>query len=151
VHDIQHLLPHETRRPIGKELPTLPDTGPTGAVLVVEDNPINALLMEHMLNHWGYESVHVSNGQAAFNWLAENRPLLVLMDIHLPGMDGLEITRRIRQHEEWADIPIVATTALARSRDRDRCLEAGMQDYISKPINSAEFVSILAKYTWGED
>jgi CheY-like chemotaxis protein len=118
---------------------------------VVEDNPINALLMEHMLNHWGYEAVHVANGPAALNWLAENQPLLVLMDIHLPGMDGLEITRRIRQTPDWTELPIVATTALARSRDRDRCLNAGMQDYISKPINSAEFVSILAKYTWGED
>jgi CheY-like chemotaxis protein len=73
------------------------------------------------------------------------------MDIHLPEMDGLELTRRIRQQPEWTDIPIIATTAMARARDRDRCLEAGMQDYISKPINSAELVSILAKYTWGED
>jgi CheY-like chemotaxis protein len=61
----------------------------------------------------------------------------------------LEVTRQIRRRPEWSEIPIVATTALARRRDRDRCLEAGMQDYLSKPINSAELVSLLAKYTWG--
>lgn len=124
---------------------------PTGQVLLVEDNPINALLLEHMLDHWGYETIHLPNGQAALDWLANNRPMLILMDIHLPGIDGFEVTRRIRANPDWEAIPIVATTALAQARDRDRCFDAGMQDYISKPFNSAELVSILAKYTWGDD
>lgn len=121
----------------------------SGQVLLVEDHPVNAMLLEHMLTYWGYETIHVSNGQSALDWLNHHRPTLVLMDVHLPGMDGLELTRQIRNQPEWADIPIVATTALARRRDRDRCIEAGMQDYLSKPINSAELVSVLAKYTWG--
>jgi PAS domain S-box-containing protein len=121
----------------------------SGQVLLVEDHPVNAMLLEHMLTYWGYETVHVSNGQSALDWLDQHRPTLVLMDVHLPGMDGLEVTRQIRRRPEWSEIPIVATTALARRRDRDRCLEAGMQDYLSKPINSAELVSLLAKYTWG--
>jgi PAS domain S-box-containing protein len=129
-------------------LPPLPGQS-SGQVLLVEDHPVNAMLLEHMLTYWGYETVHVSNGQAALDWLAHNRPTLVLMDVHLPGMDGLELTRQIRSHDDWQDIPIVATTALARRRDRERCIEAGMQDYLSKPINSAELVSVLAKYTWG--
>ena len=133
------------------QLPSLPDVAPTGQVLLVEDNPINAMLLEHMLNYWGYETIHLPDGQAALDWLASHRPIMVLMDVHLPGMDGLEVTRKIRQNPEWEGIPVVATTALARTRDRDRCFEAGMQDYISKPFNSAELVSILAKYTWGDD
>ncbi|MBE7381776.1 MAG: PAS domain S-box protein [Leptolyngbya sp. SIO1E4] len=133
------------------QLSELPKDAPTGQVLLVEDNPINALLLEHMLSYWGYETIHMPNGQEALEWLASHRPILVLMDIHLPGIDGLEVTRQMRQHPDWEDIPVIAMTALVRSRDRDRCFEAGMQDYISKPINSAELVSILAKYTWGDE
>ncbi|MDA0266965.1 MAG: PAS domain S-box protein [Cyanobacteria bacterium] len=127
----------------------LPDQG-TGPVLLVEDHPVNAMLLEHMLTYWGYETIHVANGQSALDWLEDHRPMMVLMDVHLPGMDGLEVTRRIRKYPGLQDLPIVATTALARQRDRDRCLQAGMQDYLSKPINSAELVSVLAKYTWQE-
>ncbi|MEO1094275.1 MAG: PAS domain S-box protein [Cyanobacteria bacterium J06638_28] len=127
------------------------DMSASGQVLLVEDNPVNALLLEHMLNHWGYDTFHVPHGQAALQWLESNRPMLVLMDVQLPDIDGLEVTRKIRANPDWEDIPIVATTALARTRDRNRCLDAGMQDYLSKPINSAELVSILARYTWGED
>ena len=149
-HDRQQSLPDEAFAAAENTLPpAIADKA--GQVLVVEDNPINALLLEHMLNHWGYDAHHCPNGLAALEWLTLNRPILILMDIHLPEIDGLELTKRIRQNPEWVDIPIIATTAMARARDRDRCLEAGMQDYISKPINSAELVSILAKYTWGED
>ncbi|NER82378.1 MAG: PAS domain S-box protein [Leptolyngbya sp. SIO1D8] len=149
---LQPASPHDIEDTKEEKFSTLPDDPPTGKVLLVEDNPINALLLEHTLNYWGYETIHMANGQAALDWLtSNNRPILVLMDIHLPGMDGLEVTRKMRQNPDWEDIPIVATTALARSRDRDRCFEAGMQDYISKPINSAKLVSILARYTWGDD
>jgi len=151
AHDAHREVTDAAMMKATESLPLLPPNLPTGQVLLVEDNPVNALLLEHMLNHWGYETVHVSDGHAALDWLANHRPLLVLMDIHLPEIDGLEVTRQIRQTPEMADIPIVATTALAQSRDRDRCLAAGMQGYISKPINSAELVSILAKYTWGDD
>jgi hypothetical protein len=61
----------------------------SGQVLLVEDHPVNAMLLEHMLTYWGYETVHVSNGQSALDWLDQHRPTLVLMDVHLPGMDGL--------------------------------------------------------------
>jgi CheY-like chemotaxis protein/anti-sigma regulatory factor (Ser/Thr protein kinase) len=150
-HDIQQALPKDASVNTNGDMPALSDIRSAGQVLVVEDNPINALLIEHMLNHWGYEAVHMPDGPTALNWLASNQPMLILMDVHLPGMDGIELTQKIRQSDDGVDIPIVATTALARPSDRDRCLEAGMQDYISKPINSAEFVSILAKYTWGQD
>ena len=147
----QATLPEKAIVEQKSHLPYVSADSPTGQVLLVEDNPVNALLIEHMLNYWGYETTHVPNGPSALDWLASNRPIMVLMDIHLPGIDGFEVTRKIRQNPDWDDIPIVATTALVRPRDRERCFEAGMQNYISKPINSAELVSILAKYTWGED
>ncbi|MGF1461424.1 MAG: PAS domain S-box protein [Leptolyngbyaceae cyanobacterium] len=120
-------------------------------ILVVEDNPINALLLEHMLTHWGYQVHHAASGQEALIWLNEHRPALILMDIQLPGLNGLELTQQIREQPQWQDIPIVAMTALARPQDRDRCLAAGMQHHLSKPINHAELVSILARYTYGEE
>ncbi|NJN02059.1 MAG: response regulator [Leptolyngbyaceae cyanobacterium SL_1_1] len=120
----------------------------TGEVLLVEDHPVNAMLLEHMLKYWGYKTHHVLNGQIALDWLQDHRPTLILMDIHLPKTDGIEITRQIRQNPVWQNIPIVAMTALVMAGDRDRCLAAGMQGYLSKPINSAELVSVLAKYTW---
>ncbi|WP_346289766.1 PAS domain S-box protein [Sphaerothrix gracilis] len=126
-----------------------PDTPrQTGEVLLVEDHPVNAMLLEHMLKYWGYTTHHVLNGHLALEWLQTHRPMLILMDIHLPKTDGIEITRQIRQNPNWRSIPIVAMTALVMAGDRDRCLEAGMQGYLSKPINSAELVSVLAKYTW---
>ncbi|MEM6835388.1 MAG: PAS domain S-box protein [Cyanobacteria bacterium P01_C01_bin.120] len=120
-------------------------------ILVVEDNPINAMLLEHMLTHWGYDVHHCSNGQDALDWLANHHPALILMDLQLPGLDGLELTQQIRQQPDWQQIPIVATTALARPQDRDRALAAGMQDHLSKPLNQAQLVAILAKYTCGQE
>jgi len=119
-------------------------------ILVVEDNPINALLLEHMLTHWGYQVHHCAHGQEALDWLSDHRPVLVLMDVQLPGVNGLELTQQIRQQPQWQDLPIVATTALAQPQDRDRCLAAGMQDYLSKPINHADLVAVLARYTCGQ-
>lgn len=147
--DVKEATNNHTELKQVRDFPVLPEEAPSGQVLLVEDNPVNALLVEHMLNYWGYETTHVPNGQEALDWLSSNRPVLILMDIHLPGTDGLEITRKIRENPDWEDIPVVAITAFARSQDRDRCLDAGMQDYISKPINSAELVSVLGKYTWG--
>ncbi len=132
-------------------VPTPPTPSTTRPILVVEDNPINALLLQHMLTHWGYQVHHCANGQDALTWLQESNPALVLMDIQLPGLSGLDVTHQIRQQPEWQGIPIVATTALAQPQDRDRCLAAGMQGYLSKPINHAELVSILAKYTCGQE
>lgn len=120
----------------------------TGEILLVEDHPVNAMLIEHMLQYWGYQTYHALNGQMALEWLEGHKPTLILMDIHLPDLDGLEVAKQIRSHPDWQDIPIVATTAMAMTDDRERCLKAGMQEYLSKPINSSELVSVLAKYTW---
>jgi CheY-like chemotaxis protein len=145
--DEHHAVQNAT---LSESLPATPSPSTTQPILVVEDNPINALLLQHMLTHWGYQVHHCANGHDALTWLEEHQPALVLMDIQLPGLNGLDVTQQIRQHPQWQTIPIVATTALAQPQDRDRCLAAGMQEYLSKPINHAELVSILAKYTCGQ-
>ncbi|HEY9805289.1 MAG TPA: response regulator, partial [Candidatus Obscuribacterales bacterium] len=119
-------------------------------ILVVEDHPTNAMLVQDILRHWGYEVHHVEDGLEALAWLVSHSIDLVLLDIHLPGLDGFEVAHRMRNHPQLKHIPIIATTALAMVGDRDRCLKAGMQGYISKPIDYEELAALLTQYTQGE-
>ena len=116
-------------------------------VLVVEDNSPNALLLQDLLQHWGYEVHCARDGMQALDWLQAHSADLVLLDIQLPNIDGFEVTRQIRSNPNLCEIPVVATTALAMVGDRDRCLDAGMQDYISKPIDHEILAEKLTQYT----
>ena len=107
-------------------------------VLVVEDNPINQLLVRRQLGRLGYDAIVVDNGAAALEAFPDAGAEVVLMDWQLPGIDGLETTRRLRQWEQSAGrprTPVVALTASALPGDRDRCLAAGMDDFIAKPVS----------------
>lgn len=118
------------------------------AVLVVDDNKTNQTLVQKLIEKLGYKSDVAENGTDALNALKQNNYDLVLMDIQMPGMDGIETTRKIRNKSTEIlnhDIPIIAMTAHAMSGDRERCLEAGMNGYISKPINPREFILELQK------
>ncbi len=119
----------------------------SSCILVVEDNTQNSMLLEDLLQHWGYEVHCALDGQEALDWLGSNSADLILLDIQLPGLDGFEVLRRIRIDPVWCQIPVIATTALAMVGDRDRCLAAGMQDYISKPIDYDVLAELLTKYT----
>jgi CheY-like chemotaxis protein len=109
-------------------------------VLVAEDNEINALLIQAMLARLGHAPTVVGNGMAAVTAVATAHAMgaaydVVLMDLHLPGMDGLEATRRIRAlGDNGGGIPIVALTANASAEDRDACRQAGMDSFIAKPV-----------------
>jgi CheY-like chemotaxis protein len=105
-------------------------------VLVAEDNKINQYLVTHILQRCGYTYRLAANGLEAVEAFQEMRPDLVLMDIQMPVMDGLEATQRIRRLEDQSEprTPIVALTARAQPQDRELCLEAGMDDYLSKPV-----------------
>lgn len=116
-------------------------------LLLVEDNALNAMLMQDILRHWNYEVYHVEDGQQAIAWLEASQPNVILLDIQLPGMDGFEVARQIRANPSWQKIPIIAITALAMAGDRERCLAAGLQDYLSKPLNYDELAAILNQYT----
>ena len=118
-------------------------------ILVVEDNDMNMQLVEFLLEEGGYRIVKATSGEEA---LAITRsgpdaaPDLILMDIHLPGMDGLSVVRAIKSDERTARIPILALTAHAMRGDKDRFLEAGCDGYISKPIDVKTFISSIEQY-----
>ncbi len=116
-------------------------------VLVVEDNRVNRLVAEKMLTRLGCEVECVDSGEKAIRRLAENHYDLVLMDVNMPGMDGLETTRRIREQENGRrHTVIIAMTARAMDGDRELCLKAGMDDYISKPVTAASLRHVLERW-----
>jgi len=115
-------------------------------ILLVEDHPVNQKLAIALLSRWGHQVTVADNGQLALDALALSGYDLVLMDMLMPVMDGLEATRRFRETEQGPRTPIVAMTANAMQGDRDQCIAAGMDDYLSKPIQTPELQRVLAQY-----
>ena len=114
-------------------------------VLLVEDHAINQKLAITLLERWGHHVEVADNGLVALEILAGKQFDVILMDMMMPVMDGLEATRRIRANESFRRTPIIAMTANAMESDRERCLEAGMDDYISKPIKAPELRQLLQR------
>jgi len=133
--------------------PQVPATGRGqrgGRVLLVEDNAANILVASALLEGLGYEAVKAANGVEALARLAEQSFDMALMDVQMEGMDGYETTRRYREIERQsgaARLPIIAMTAFVMAGDREKCLAAGMDDYLAKPINIALFEDLLDKYS----
>jgi len=115
-------------------------------ILLVEDNLINQKVASRMLEKNGHAVVTVNNGREALNALTGQDFDAVLMDVQMPEMDGLEATAAIRANEEGTDrhLPILALTAHALTGDRQRCLDAGMDGYLAKPIQTAQLLQALA-------
>ncbi|HEY9047147.1 MAG TPA: two-component regulator propeller domain-containing protein [Ohtaekwangia sp.] len=114
-------------------------------ILIAEDNPVNQKLARHVLNKLGYTPDIVSNGLEALEALAASRHNLILMDVQMPEMDGLEASRKIREQPGTQPV-IIAMTANAMQGDREQCIKAGMNDYISKPVNLEELMKTLQKW-----
>ena len=112
-------------------------------ILVVEDQEDNRQIVRDLLTVNDYEIIEAENGEEALAAVVKSRPDLILMDIQLPVMDGYEATRRIRAMEELKNLPIIALTAKAMKGDREKCMEAGASDYITKPIDAQQLVSLL--------
>lgn len=115
-------------------------------ILLVEDTESVTMLIGDYLKKHGYKIMTARDGFEGLARIREAKPDLILMDVMMPEMDGIETTRRIREQLELKDIPIIALTALAMAGDRERCLEAGMNDYMSKPVKLKELLSIIEKY-----
>lgn len=115
-------------------------------ILIVEDNEANRLLAGAVLEREGYRVEMAGNAEEALLTLANGSPDLILMDVQMPGMDGLTLTRRLKGDARTANIPVVALTALAMTGDRERTLEAGCSGYISKPINTRTFAAEVSKF-----
>ena len=115
-------------------------------VLVVEDNERNMKLFRDVLQASGYRTLEATTGERAVELVFEHRPDLVLMDIQLPDIDGVEALDRLRADDRFASVPVLALTAQAMDGDRERFLAAGFDDYLSKPVDISEFVSTVRRY-----
>lgn len=115
-------------------------------ILIVEDNPMNLQLAEFVLHAAGFLVEAAPTAMEGIKKAHAWQPALILMDVELPGMDGLAATRQLKGDSLTADIPIVALTANAMQGDRERCLDAGCSGYIAKPINTRDFVARVRSY-----
>ena len=115
-------------------------------ILVVEDNEINLYLIRFILEKSGLEVVEARNGAEGVELAVREKPDLIIMDLQLPDIDGLEATRRIRASEADSEIPIIALTSYAMAGDREKALAAGCTGYIEKPINPETFISEIEQY-----
>lgn len=115
-------------------------------ILVVEDNDMNMELAEYLLEEGGFAILKASSGEDALALTQHTLPDLILMDLHLPGLDGISVVRRMKSEERTRSIPILALTAHAMRGDRERFLEAGCDGYISKPIDVKTFVTAIRSH-----
>ena len=122
-------------------IPAMENTLPT--ILIAEDNEANTISVTSYLQAKGYYCVIAQNGQEAINLARIHHPQLILMDIQMPEMDGITATKQIRNEPILADIPIIALTALAMTGDREKCLEAGANDYLSKPYQLKYLAKVI--------
>jgi len=115
-------------------------------VLVVEDNDKNMKLFRDVLQATGYSTLEATTGEQAVELALSQAPALVLMDVQLPGIDGVEALERMRQNERTASIPVLAVTAQAMSGDRERFLEAGFDGYLAKPVDLIELMEAVREH-----
>ncbi len=114
-------------------------------ILIVEDNDLNMKLFHDLLEVHGYETVQTKDGREVLQLAKEHRPDLILMDIQLPEVSGLEVTRWIKEDEELRGIPIIAVTAFAMKGDEEKIRSGGCEAYIAKPISIASFLQTIEK------
>ena len=114
-------------------------------ILIVEDNPQNMKLIEMILRARDYTLLKATDGEEALDMAMKERPDLIIMDVWLPKMDGLEVTRRLRETPAFSRTPIIGVTAYAMKGDRERVIESGCDAYLSKPINTRELPEVIAE------
>lgn len=118
----------------------------TKTVLIVEDNELNMKLFNDLLEAYGIATVRTRSGVEALDLTREHRPDLILMDIQLPEVSGIDIIKILKEDETTAGIPIIAITAFAMKGDEERIRESGCEGYLSKPISVAKFVDTVNRF-----
>ena len=126
-----------------------PTRTPRKTVLVVEDNELNSKLFCDLLDAFGYDSVHSSDGLDAVDLARAHAPALIIMDIQLPKVSGLDVTRWLKDDEDLAQIPILAVTAFAMRADEKKVREAGCDGYLAKPIQMTPFRNTVTQLAEG--
>jgi CheY-like chemotaxis protein len=119
---------------------------PGEKILLVEDNPVNRRLAGFLLRSQGYQVREATDALEALEMIGSDPPDLIVMDVQLPGMDGLEATKKLKEQPATADIPVVAVTSFAMKGDREKAFAAGCAGYITKPIDKATFVQEIAHH-----
>ena len=115
-------------------------------ILIVEDNEKNMKLVRDVLQATGYRTLEATTGEEGVELALSQAPALVLIDVQLPGIDGVEALERLRQNERTASIPVLALTAQAMSGDRERFLEAGFDGYLAKPVDVGELIEAVREH-----
>lgn len=115
-------------------------------ILYIEDNPQNMRLVRKMLSVGGYDMFEASDGESGLEMACETKPDLILMDINLPDIDGMEVTKRLKAMPEMSHIPIIALTANAMYGDRERFTGAGCDGYLAKPVTKNELLNTVAHF-----
>jgi two-component system, cell cycle response regulator DivK len=145
---MQEIFPGGTRRaagPAGSDVVAMPKT-----VLIVEDNELNMKLFNDLLEAHGYATIQTKSGVEAVELARRHRPNLILMDIQLPEVSGLEVTQWLKDDEELRTIPIVAITAFAMKGDEEKIRQGGCEAYLSKPISVVKFLETVRNYVTEE-
>ena len=141
---MQEVFPGGTRRaagPAGSDVVAMPKT-----VLIVEDNELNMKLFNDLLEAHGYTTIQTNSGVEAVELARRHRPELILMDIQLPEVSGLEVTQWLKDDDELRSIPIVAITAFAMKGDEEKIRQGGCEAYLSKPISVVKFLETVRNY-----
>ena len=118
----------------------------TKTVLIVEDNELNMKLFHDLLDAHGYKTLQTRDGMEALDIAREHHPDLILMDIQLPEVSGLEVTKWIKEDDSLASIPVIAVTAFAMKGDEEKIIEGGCQAYIAKPISVSSFLETIETF-----
>jgi two-component system cell cycle response regulator DivK len=118
----------------------------TKTVLIVEDNELNMKLFHDLLDAHGYKTLQTRDGMEALEIARNNRPDLILMDIQLPEVSGLEVTKWLKEDDELAGIPVIAVTAFAMKGDEEKIREGGCEAYIAKPISVGQFLETVRRF-----
>jgi two-component system, cell cycle response regulator DivK len=116
-------------------------------ILIVDDNEISLRLCRDLLQAYGYETAEATDGPEAIEMLHANRPDLVLLDIQMPNMSGLDVIRSIRNDPNLSSLPVAALTAFGLSNEREACLEAGCDAYLAKPFRLGDLLDIVENFT----
>src|SRR6185295_9902496 len=154
------ILESRANNPLGSDTQSLPRSTPQRVsnherrgtkampktVLIVEDNELNMKLFHDLLQANGFATIETRNGIEALDLARKHKPDLILMDIQLPEVSGLEVTKWIKEDEELKSIPVVAVTAFAMKGDEERIREGGCEAYLSKPISVAKFIATVKTY-----
>ena len=115
-------------------------------VLIVEDNELNMKLFTDLLNAHGYDTLQTKDGMEALSIAREHHPDLILMDIQLPEVSGLEVTKWLKEDDDLRSIPVIAVTAFAMKGDEERIRQGGCEDYIAKPISLQSFLETVRRH-----